>query len=135
MNPQRLKDRIEALGWTAPALAKQLNCDRAVVRRWMNGTPPAGVPPAAAEWIARLAVAAMMLPAHRRPCGTPASRGRHTPRAPPPYIDLGLRAGRPIPPQPPGLTTPVRRLGEVRRLSDASAALPVSGRDGPAGGR
>ncbi len=54
---------MEAPGWTASALAEQLECDRAIVRRWMNVTSPAGVPPAVAEWIARRADAAMMLPA------------------------------------------------------------------------
>ncbi len=54
---------MEAQGWTASALAEQLDCDRAVVRRWMNGTSPDGLPPAVAEWIAQRADAAMMLPA------------------------------------------------------------------------
>ena len=48
---------MEALGRTASALAEQL--DRAVVRRWMNGTSPDGVPPTVAEWIARRADTAM----------------------------------------------------------------------------
>ena len=63
MNAERLLDCMELLGWTAPILAEQLECDRALVARWMDRASPDGVPPAVAEWISRRADAAMMLPA------------------------------------------------------------------------
>lgn len=53
---------MEALGWTASVLAEQLECDRTVVKRWMNGTSPDSVPRAVAEWITRCAGAATRLP-------------------------------------------------------------------------
>jgi len=53
---------MDLLGWTAATLAAQLECDRIVVARWMNGTSQTDVPPAVAEWITQRADAAVMLP-------------------------------------------------------------------------
>jgi len=54
---------MDLLGWTASTLAVQLECDRIVVTRWMNGASQTDVPPAVAEWITQRADAAMTLPA------------------------------------------------------------------------
>ncbi len=54
---------MDLLGWTAATLAAQLECDRIIVTRWLNGTAQTDVPDAVAEWITRRADAAMALPA------------------------------------------------------------------------
>ncbi len=54
---------MDLLGWTASTLAAQLECDRIIVARWMNGTSQTDVPPVVAEWITQRADAAMTLPA------------------------------------------------------------------------
>jgi hypothetical protein len=79
MNAERLLDCMELLGWTASILAEQLECDRALVARWMDGTSPDGMPSAVAEWIIRRADAAMMLPAPL-PAAWRASAARETHR-------------------------------------------------------
>jgi hypothetical protein len=62
MGPEKLRDCMDLLGWTSSTLAAQLECDRVIVTRWMNGTSTTDVPPAIAEWITQRADAAMMLP-------------------------------------------------------------------------
>ncbi len=63
MEPRHLRDCMDLLGWTASTLAAQLECDRIIVARWMNGTSQTDVPSAVAEWIIERADAAMTLPA------------------------------------------------------------------------
>jgi hypothetical protein len=62
MEPEKLRDYMDLLGWTSSTLAAQLECDRTIVARWMNGTSPTDMPSAVAEWITQRADAAMMLP-------------------------------------------------------------------------
>ncbi len=61
MTPTRLRDAIACLGWTQRGLARMLDCDERMVRRWTAGSGP--IPSEIAAWLDRLAAAAAANPA------------------------------------------------------------------------
>ena len=61
MTPTRLRDAIASLGWTQRGLARMLDFDERMVRRWAAGS--GAIPPEVATWLDRLAAAAEANPA------------------------------------------------------------------------
>jgi len=60
MTPQAFRFALQIVGWSPTSLARHLQCDESLCRRWASGNN--AVPPKVAEWLRLVVQAHLAMP-------------------------------------------------------------------------